>query len=175
MSQASVRSTTASNDPLPIPPTVGLASGAPLTVSRGGPEASDETGRTPDSPPPACVLVVDDDQAFRSVLRRALERTGYRTLLAGDGRAAWGQLQTHQVDLVLTDLIMPDVEGVELILRIRREYPHLPVIAMSGGGRVEPACYLTGARYCGAHATFAKPFSIAELLETVRALLQRKP
>lgn len=111
------------------------------------------------------VLLIDDDAAMRSMLVRAVTRAGYVVHEAADGREGLKILANHPVALVVTDIIMPDMEGVELILRMRKTHPNLPVIAMSGGGRMSPNGYLDVARACGATRTLAKPFDIEQLLE----------
>lgn len=118
-----------------------------------------------------CILIVDDDEAVRSVIRRTLLAAGYRPIEAGDGRQAYRELRRQPVDLVITDIIMPDVEGIELILHLRRDYPSLPILAISGGGRISSADYLKSARCCGATRVLAKPFELDELRATVTSLL----
>jgi DNA-binding response OmpR family regulator len=119
------------------------------------------------------ILVIDDDEPLRSVLCRALERAGYDALEAADGRAALEvlRLQDGRVDVIVTDIVMPDMEGIELIMSLRKTHPSLPVIAMSGGGRSSPHGYLQIARGAGAVSVLAKPFEIQTLLTTVKALL----
>lgn len=116
------------------------------------------------------ILLVEDDASLRSVLRRALERAGYRALEAADGRAALDVIRTEgePVDMVVTDIVMPGMEGIELMISIRKTHPSLPVIAMSGGGRSSAQSYLQIARSAGAVRVLAKPFEIESLLETVR-------
>jgi DNA-binding NtrC family response regulator len=112
------------------------------------------------------ILIVDDDTAVRTTVRHILERAGYDTVEAADGRA--GSKLLDGVDLVITDLLMPEVDGVDLLGAIRREGHTMPVIAMSGGGRVDSKSYLEVARALGAYATIAKPFDLEQLLATVR-------
>ena len=81
------------------------------------------------------ILVVDDESVMRRVIRSVLEEAGYRVLLASDGKAALKLLGKHSVELVLTDLVMPEVEGIELIREISSRYTGTKIIAMSGGGR----------------------------------------
>jgi CheY-like chemotaxis protein len=90
------------------------------------------------------ILLIDDDDTMRLTLCRSLERAGYETHATGNGRAALKCLREAPVDLILTDILMPEMEGIELILSLRRSHPALPIIAMSGGGsghagRVSPA------------------------------------
>lgn len=111
-----------------------------------------------------CVLVVDDDPGVRDVIRSMLESSGYSVLLAANGKEAMRLLRTERADLILTDLVMPEQEGIETIKTLRREYPEIKVIAMSGafGGD-----YLRIAAYLGAHATLAKPIQMDKLLKLV--------
>ncbi len=109
---------------------------------------------------------------MRSLFRRTLQRAGYETLEATDGRAGLDLLSRNPVDLLITDLIMPEMEGVELILQLRHSHPHLRIIAISGGGRVAPEGYLEVARACGAAKVLAKPFEIEQLLSCVKELLE---
>jgi len=115
------------------------------------------------------ILVIDDDTAVRTTVRHLLERAGYEIVEAGDGKDAGPLLGS--VDLVITDLPMPEVDGVDLIGLIRREGHKVPVIAMSGGGKVDSKSYLEVARALGAFATIAKPFDLEHLLATVRDAL----
>ncbi|GIU80128.1 MAG: transcriptional regulator [Bryobacteraceae bacterium] len=117
------------------------------------------------------ILVVDDDPGVRDVIRSMLEASGYSVLLAENGKEAMRLLKTERADLILTDLVMPEQEGIETIKALRREYPSLKVIAMSGafGGD-----YLRIAAYLGAHATLAKPIQMEALLKLVEETLGRE-
>jgi DNA-binding NtrC family response regulator len=115
------------------------------------------------------ILIIDDDVAVRTTVRHLLERAGYQIVEAGDGRE--GSRMLDGVDLVITDLLMPEVDGVDLLGMIRREGRTVPVIAMSGGGKVDSKSYLDVARALGAFATIAKPFELDHLLSTVRDAL----
>jgi CheY-like chemotaxis protein len=120
----------------------------------------------------ATILLVDDDEAFRSMLRRTLLRAGYDVLEAADGEAALGALNKETVDLVITDIIMPNMEGIETIRTLRRTYPHLRIIAMSGGGRMNPEGYLEVAKAFGAVRVLSKPFDNAQLFAAVEEALR---
>ena len=115
------------------------------------------------------ILIIDDDVAVRTTVRHLLERAGYQIVEAGDGRE--GSRMLDGVDLVITDLLMPEVDGVNLLGMIRREGLTVPVIAMSGGGKVDSKSYLDVAKALGAFATIAKPFELDHLLATVRDAL----
>lgn len=117
----------------------------------------------------ATILIVDDD-SLRPALRRALEHEGYAVVEAGDGRQALEKLQEGPPALVITDMIMPDSEGLELIFALHRTHPQLPVIAMSGGGHWAPEFHLALSRRVGAGHVFAKPFAIEDLLGKVREI-----
>jgi DNA-binding NtrC family response regulator len=121
----------------------------------------------------ARILIIDDDTAVRTTVRHILERAGYETVEARDGRD--GSRLLDGVDLVITDLLMPEMDGVDLLGAIRKAGHTMPVIAMSGGGKVDPKSYLEVARALGAFATIAKPFDLEHLLVTVRdALASRR-
>jgi CheY-like chemotaxis protein len=110
---------------------------------------------------------------MRELLCQALERRGHTVDQAGDGRQALQRLAEHQPDLVITDLVMPDMEGIETIQALRRKHPKLPIIAISGGGRVDPENYLSIAGQIGANRTFAKPFRLEDILTAVRELTEK--
>ena len=118
------------------------------------------------------ILIIDDEQPVRSVFRRALERAGHEVSEAGDGQAGLKQIAQSPIDLVVTDIVMPKMEGIEFILQVHREQPGLKLIAVSGGGRVAPKVYLDMARSAGATSVLAKPFAIEELLAAVDAALK---
>ena len=115
------------------------------------------------------ILLIDDDTAVRTTVRLLLERAGYQIVEAPDGKAA--KQLVAGVDLVITDLLMPDMDGVDVLAMLRKEGHRVPVIAMSGGGKVDSKSYLDVARAMGAFATIAKPFELEDLLATVRDAL----
>lgn len=109
------------------------------------------------------ILLVDDDDLFAEMLQKSLIHYGYKVVRARNGNEALEFYNPQTVDLVLTDLIMPDMEGVELIVALRKVHPAVKVIAMSGGGRNQPDAYLIIAKHVGAVKTLAKPFELEEL------------
>jgi DNA-binding response OmpR family regulator len=121
----------------------------------------------------AHILVIDDEQMLRRTLRALLERAGHTVVEAEDGDQGLAQFNVHRPDLVLTDIIMPNREGVETIGEMRRQAPSLPIIAMSGGGSRGGDLFLTLAEKLGASATLSKPIRQAELLAVVDACLIR--
>jgi DNA-binding NtrC family response regulator len=120
------------------------------------------------------ILVVDDDEAIRSAIRRALEYAGHAVGEANNGHDALAKLAAEPYDVVITDLIMPDSDGLELTFKMRRIHPGLHVIAISGGGRMPPERYLELARSAGAAAGLAKPFLMDQLLTVVESMLAPK-
>ncbi len=121
-----------------------------------------------DAPAGAVVLVVDDDDGVRQVLRLMLESGGYRVLEAADGRKALEFVRRENIDVVMTDLVMPEQEGFETIQAIRRERPSLKVIAMSGAFGGE---FLHIAKLLGAHNTLQKPLKVEQVLAAVAGAL----
>ena len=117
------------------------------------------------------ILVIDDDDTLRGMLRRLFSAAGYEVALAEDGMAGVRVQQIQPFDLVITDLVMPEKEGIEVIMEIRKKYPDTKIIAMSGGGRIHPDQYLELARNLGAQRVFSKPFKASDVLAAVRELL----
>jgi len=99
------------------------------------------------------------------------EREGYEVVDAPDGKVAMRLHQEEPADLVITDLIMPEKEGIETIMELRQTSPDVKIIAISGGGRIEPETHLKVAKGLGAMRTFTKPIEPKELLSSVRELL----
>jgi CheY-like chemotaxis protein len=118
------------------------------------------------------ILVVDDDAWMRDSTSRILESEGWEAVPANEGKEALAKLAEERFDLVVTDLVMPGMEGIETIARLRKLNPATPVIAVSGGGRTFPGEYLTLATQLGASLALAKPFDRRELIEAVRSVLR---
>ena len=113
------------------------------------------------------VLIVDDDPSICTFLSTVLEEAGFRVAAAAEGGEAISAISEYPFDLVITDLVMPNHEGIELIRRLKGLYPHLKIIAMSGAFGPE---ILNAARLLGAHATLAKPLHGESLLECIHNL-----
>lgn len=117
------------------------------------------------------ILVIEDDKSFRNVLVQMLDKAGYEVSQAGDGNQALEICREVQPDVVLTDIIMPDKEGLETIQDLLTLCPNMKIIAMSGGGRVGPDSYLPLAKKLGARATLQKPFMRDDLLSAIAEVL----
>ncbi len=120
----------------------------------------------------ARILIIDDQPAVLRALRRTLERAGHEVSQAGDGKTALRHFAGNPTDLVISDIYMPEMDGIEFLLSLREAERDLPVIVTSGGGAASAHHLLTDAGYLGATATIAKPFKIDELLELVRSVLE---
>ena len=129
----------------------------------------------------ANILVIDDERDVRIVLKEVLQREGYDVTLAVNGREGLQKLESGGADLVVTDVIMPGIDGVEIVERIRETYPDMPIIVVSGGGNVAPmdyepgaistSAYLASAKTAGADRTLTKPFERQEFVAVVKELL----
>lgn len=119
----------------------------------------------------ARILIIDDDAQIRNMLRQMLEREGFEIADAADGKAGIRLFHQAPADLVITDIIMPDKEGLETIRELLQDNPDLRIIAMSGGGLVGPHHYLKIAEGFGAIRTFTKPIDRRELISAVREVL----
>ena len=121
------------------------------------------------------VLVVDDDAGIRNFLRMLLELEGYEVATVSNGNEA---LETQRLDpaaIVLTDIFMPDAEGMETIVRLRAEFPQVRIIVMSGGGSYRGADYLKLARELGAAKALQKPFAPQDLIDAMREVCATQP
>src|SRR4051812_27272809 len=119
------------------------------------------------------ILVVDDDDAFRKMLRLALTKMGHEVCEARNGLEAVALYDKDPADLVMTDIIMPEQDGLETIRLLRRAHPSIKIIAMSGGGRVNATDYLKIARSMRANHVLAKPFKIEEMATVLTGLLNK--
>ena len=116
------------------------------------------------------ILVIDDDDDFRSMLCTALEWAGYTAEEARNGQEGIRHHRTEPVDLVITDILMPEQEGLETIQSLRQEFPEIKIIAVSGG--MGPLNFLPLAMKFGALRALQKPFTLQQLYEVVREVLQ---
>jgi CheY-like chemotaxis protein len=123
------------------------------------------------------ILIIDDEEAVRSALKRVLERAGYVVRLAASGPEGLEALKTQPVDVVITDIVMPKVHGVDTIKAIAQAFPLVRIVAISGGGNfgineykpnaITTTAYLTAAQAAGAHAVLTKPFETRDVLQAI--------
>jgi CheY-like chemotaxis protein len=123
----------------------------------------------------ALILVIDDVATMRDLVRRMLERGEHSVIEAEDGEVGLSMFEDEDPVVVITDLIMPNMEGIETIQQIRRSRPRAKIIAMSGATDFSGASCLNTARKLGADAVLAKPFQRAALLDAVGQLLSTSP
>ena len=127
------------------------------------------------------ILIVDDEEDIRDALKMVLERAGYEVRVASDGNQAMELQRKEPAQLIITDIIMPEKDGVHTIKDLRREFPAVRIIAISGGGGVDPiaykpgaittTAYLAAASEVGADRVFSKPFDREDLIQAVQNLL----
>lgn len=127
------------------------------------------------------VLIVDDEVDIREVLTRVLERESLEVRVAETGAEGLKKFREELADIVITDIIMPDVDGIEFIRSLRSEFPGTRIIAISGGGNMGPlgyrpesistTAYLVAAERAGANCVITKPFDREELMTKIRELL----
>lgn len=117
------------------------------------------------------ILIIDDEPKIRLLLRKMFESQGYKVTEASNGNEGIALFHTDPADLILTDLVMPEKEGIETIVELKRENPDIKIIAMSGGGRFNHAGYLDIAKRLGADQSLEKPIARDTLLKAVRALI----
>ena len=120
----------------------------------------------------ARILIIDDEDQSRNMLCQALTRAGYEVLTARDGSEGIELFRTVKADLIITDILMPDKEGLETIMELRRDFPDVKIIAMSGGGLTGNLNFLDIAERLGAQRTLQKPFHLQEVLQLVQELLE---
>ncbi len=118
------------------------------------------------------ILLVDDDDGFRSMVYSLLTKKGYTVIEAVDGEDGLKKFHENSPDLVITDIIMPEQDGTGLILELNKMKSEVPIIAMSGGGRIAPEEYLDMAERLGAMRTLTKPIERDELLGAIKELLE---
>ena len=126
---------------------------------------------TDDFPHSADILLVDDDVCLAEVWAQLLSRHGYHVVLAHDGRAAWRHLKRQQFALVMSDIFMPESDGLDVLNFVRQLTPRPKFLAVSGKDPCSPGSMLHIAHLLGASCTLAKPFAAERLLAAVRALI----
>lgn len=119
----------------------------------------------------ARIMVVDDNTSMREAVCEMLQHAGYETVSVENGRFAAQIHRSEPVDLIITDLFMPDTDGLELIYQFRHEFPNVKIIAVSGGGSRGLVELLSVAKKMGAQRALMKPFAWEELLAAVQEML----
>lgn len=121
------------------------------------------------------VLIIDDDAALLRLMSMAFEAAGFQTAAADNGRSGLRMAGAYKPDLVVTDIVMPDIEGIGCIRAIKQGARPPKVIAISGAGRARGADYLSWARHLGADQVLAKPFRMSELMKMSQAVISDAP
>jgi CheY-like chemotaxis protein len=119
----------------------------------------------------ATILIIDDEPGILGVLRKILEGAGHSVSEASDGEAALKHFEGSPSDLVITDIFMPEMDGIEFLVHLRTTFPDAKVLAMSGGGLLSRDQALSDASLLGADQVLQKPFSREQLLEAVDRIL----
>lgn len=119
----------------------------------------------------ANILIIDDDPWVNKIFQQILEAEGHHVVAATNGQEGLEQFRQHPADLVVTDMVMPVKDGLKLIMELEKEFPSVPVIAVSGGGVIEAERYLTLAESIGTRKTLTKPVSRQDLLDAVNEVL----
>jgi DNA-binding response OmpR family regulator len=119
----------------------------------------------------ARIYIFDDEPSILLMIKKMLEKAGHEVDIALNGSDGMKLFNKNISDLLITDIIMPEKEGLETIFELRRTYPHLKIIAISGGGRISPEGYLPGAKLLGADVVFQKPLVQKDFLEAIALLL----
>ena len=121
----------------------------------------------------ARILVIDDNDDLRELMKVILEQSGYEVELAEDGQAGLAVQRARPADIVITDIFMPNQDGIETIAQFRRDFPQLKLIVMSGDAKlVKDSAHFLTAREMGAHGVLSKPFDEDELLRVIRDVLK---
>ncbi len=113
------------------------------------------------------IVIVEDDQVIRESLKEFLEINGYEVMAIESSIDLLQKISSFKPDILITDIIMPDKDGIEIIIETKKYLPNIRLIAISGGGRIDSEIYLNTAKYLGADATLKKPFSHKELLDCI--------
>ena len=121
------------------------------------------------------ILVIDDDNDVRQLICRMISSEGYETLEASNGKEGMKLIRSEpKIDLVITDLIMPEQEGIETIKELKRDFPHIKILAISGGGKIDAQDYLAIAKGMGADLALSKPFIRQDFLDAIQKLMGSK-
>ena len=120
----------------------------------------------------AVVLIIDDDEMIVESLSILLQNEGYDVLSSSNGKNGLKLLGKNRIDVVITDIIMPDKDGIDTIREIKKTYRNTKIIAMSGGGKIAAKEYLTFVKQLGVRHTLSKPFEKEQILSALEAVLR---
>ena len=123
----------------------------------------------------ANILVIDDDATIQLVFSQFLTSLGHEIMQAENGKKGMSMIQETRPDLVITDIMMPEMDGLEILMQLRSTHDSVPVIAISGGMRSLPVNFLQQAKLFGARYVFEKPVPLDVLRNAVTELLDEKP
>ncbi|NQV55640.1 MAG: response regulator [Rhodospirillales bacterium] len=117
------------------------------------------------------VLVIDDDKEIRTIFQNMLRELGFDVAVAANGLKGLEKQRALPADILITDILMPEQDGIETIIEFSKEFPDTKIVAMSGGGRTRNMDFLDLAKQLGADAILAKPFTFKQLIETLESIL----
>jgi CheY-like chemotaxis protein len=120
------------------------------------------------------ILIIEDDNDLREMLKVSLHRRKYNIFEAQNGKDAITHFKPSVTDLVVTDLIMPEEDGLKVIMKLREIKPSIKIIAISGGGKAGPGSYLNLAKALGADVIYSKPFSVNDMIKKIGELLENE-
>lgn len=123
----------------------------------------------------AKVLVIEDDELARESVTLMLEENGYEVAMADDGDVGLEMFEKEEFDAVVTDLIMPQVNGMDVLMQIKQHKPGTRVLVISGGGRLTPLSYLDVAQKLGADDVLTKPFTANDLITSMKMIMSSPP
>jgi DNA-binding NtrC family response regulator len=122
------------------------------------------------------ILVADDEDSIRSLLEHFLKSAGHKVVIVSNAREACEEMTKQNFDLVITDVLMPEGDGLDLITELKKVQPNARILAMSGGGRyLEGSDYLKLAKGLGAHSAMMKPFTWQQLQDAIKEILEAPP
>lgn len=122
----------------------------------------------------AKILIIDDEPAIAAMLKKMVEKAGHSCMISFNGVDGLAIFDSFEPEILITDIIMPEKEGLEIILELRKRNPELKIIAISGGGRFNYEGYLNSAKHFGANAIFPKPLDLKLLMNKITELLNNQ-
>lgn len=116
------------------------------------------------------IIIIEDDQVIRESLKEILEMNSFEVIATDTGIDLMKKITEFRPDILITDIIMPDKDGIEIIIEAKKTLPDIKLIAISGGGRIDSESYLNTAKYLGADSTLKKPFTHEQLISVIKNL-----